>query len=89
MAFWPPFINHVFFSTPTVRIRKKANSTLFYEFKPISFCQDSYKIITKIMTNRFVSILAQPISTNQSGFIAGRVITDYILLAQRTFKTSG
>lgn len=41
------------------------------------------------MTNRFVSILAQPISTNQSGFIAGRVITDYILLAQRTFKTSG
>eukprot|EP00253_Pinus_taeda_P011568 PITA_11568 len=50
-------------------IPKKPNPLSFDQFKPISLCNSSYKIITKILTNRLKKILPSLISENQGGFV--------------------
>lgn len=52
------------------------------EFRPISLSNLSNKIISKLLCNRLVPILANIISPNQSGFVRGRSISEKIMLAQ-------
>ncbi|XP_058222888.1 uncharacterized protein LOC131332605 [Rhododendron vialii] len=51
------------------------------QFCPISLCNVSYKLITKILANRLRDILPSIILENQSAFVGGWQISNNILIA--------
>ncbi|GAU49883.1 hypothetical protein TSUD_408220 [Trifolium subterraneum] len=55
------------------------------DFRPISICNVTLKIITKTLTNRIKLVLPDVISYNQGAFIDGRLITDNTLMASDIF----
>ncbi|VVA36970.1 PREDICTED: reverse mRNAase [Prunus dulcis] len=65
---------------PKVAAPDKAN-----QFRPISLCNSSYKILSKILANRLKSILPLIISENQNAFLQERQIQDNIILAHEAF----
>jgi exonuclease III len=69
-------------------IPKEKGASNFNRFRPISLCNTSYKILTKIIANRLKTILPHIIPENQGGFIKGRHITDNILLVQEALHSS-
>ena len=62
-------------------IPKVSNASTLAQFRPISCINTTYKIISKIMTNRMVPIIQRLISSNQTAFLPGRLIGDNFLLA--------
>ncbi|XP_019154348.1 PREDICTED: uncharacterized protein LOC109150827 [Ipomoea nil] len=67
--------------TSIVILPKNANPETFADYRPISLCNFSSKIVTKLMVIRLASVLPRLLSPYQSGFVSGRSITDNILLA--------
>eukprot|EP00253_Pinus_taeda_P008074 PITA_08074 len=63
-------------------IPKDPNPQSFDQFRPISLCNVSYKIITKILASRIKKLLPSLISENQGGFVPKRHITDNLILIQ-------
>jgi len=51
-------------------------------YRPISLCNTSYKLVTKILIRRLKGILNDLISPEQGAFVPGRSISDKILVAQ-------
>ena len=71
-----PALNAIFLTL----IPKNEGVDLPNKFHPISLCNVIYKIITKVMANRLKLILASLISSEQSGFVEERQISDGIIL---------
>ncbi|KAG6466651.1 hypothetical protein ZIOFF_075555 [Zingiber officinale] len=69
-------------STTIVLIPKVDSAQRWQDFRPISLCNVSYKIISKLMAQRMASVIGKVISPTQSGFVPGRLISDNILMAQ-------
>jgi hypothetical protein len=62
-------------------IPKKAGAVDVKDFRPISLVGGVYKIISKVLANRFKSVLGKIISNSQNAFIGGRQILDSVLIA--------
>eukprot|EP00253_Pinus_taeda_P004331 PITA_04331 len=75
-------------STFLALIPKENQPTSFSRLRPISLCNSSYKILTKILATRLKPLLPSLISENQGGFMPNRHITDSILLVQEAIHSS-
>ncbi|KAA3454599.1 Retrovirus-related Pol polyprotein LINE-1 [Gossypium australe] len=74
-------------NTLIVLIPKKESPEDFSQFRPISLCSVLYKLVMKVIANRFKVIFPKLISQEQAGFIAGRNIVDNIILAQEVIHS--
>jgi hypothetical protein len=61
-------------------IPKKTDAMDVRDFRPISLVGGIYKIISKVLANRFKSVVGKIISNTQNAFIGGRQILDYVLI---------
>ncbi|KAA3453051.1 Retrovirus-related Pol polyprotein LINE-1 [Gossypium australe] len=74
-------------NTLIVLIPKKESPEDFSQFRPISLYSVLYKLVMKVIANRFKVIFSELISQEQAGFIAGRNIVDNIILAQEVIHS--
>lgn len=70
-----------------VLILKTDRSKDFSQFLLISLCTMMYKLVMKVIANRFKVVFPNFISPEQAGFIAGRNISDNIIIAQQVIHS--
>ncbi|WCJ40291.1 DNAse I-like superfamily protein [Euphorbia peplus] len=73
--------------TLLVLIPKKPMPETFSDLRPISLCNVAYKVITKIIANRLKPLMPQLVLPQQTSFVAGRNITDNIIIAQEAIHS--
>ncbi|KAA3471573.1 LINE-1 reverse transcriptase isogeny [Gossypium australe] len=74
-------------TTLIVLIPKKDYPEDFSQFRPISLCSVLYKLVMKVIANRFKVMFPNFISPEQAGFIAGRNISDNVIIAQEVIHS--
>ncbi|KAI0522556.1 hypothetical protein KFK09_004936 [Dendrobium nobile] len=72
--------------TIIILIPKILNLVMPSNYRPISLCQRTYKIVATILVNRRKKCLPRMISEEQVAFIRGRSISEHCLLAQEIFN---
>jgi hypothetical protein len=73
-------------STHICLIPKNPNPNTPSDYRPISLCSVTLKIITKTLANRIKKILPNLISPNHSAFIQGMLIIDNTIIAYVIFN---
>ncbi|GAA0148055.1 hypothetical protein LIER_42980 [Lithospermum erythrorhizon] len=73
-------------STVITLIPKCDGAMTWKQFRPISLCTFTNKIVTKLISTRLSAVLPKVILDFQTGFVRGRLIQDNILLAQELVK---
>jgi hypothetical protein len=81
------FLLKEFNHTNLALIPKIDNPSLVSHFRPISLINFNYKIISKILSNRFKPLLHKIVSPVQSAFLKGRSIHDNTILAHELFHS--
>lgn len=74
--------------TNLVLIVKKECPETPGDFRPISLCNVTYRIISKVLANRLKDVIPSLISKFQNAFVKGRNISDNIILAGEMLHTS-
>eukprot|EP00253_Pinus_taeda_P001784 PITA_01784 len=77
-------IHQITTSTQIALIPKKARAESFQDFRLISLCNITFKIITKIIAERIKVTLASFLSKDQHAFLRGRNILDAIANTQES-----
>lgn len=80
-------INSKVASTNIALIPKKDEAEPFLDYRPISLCIISYKIIAKIIAERIKDFLSTHISSEQHAFLKGRNIQDAVASTQEGLFT--
>ena len=62
-------------------IPKEPDATSIKKFRPISLLNCSFKIFTKVLTNRLNAVLNRLIASNQYAFLKGRFILESVVTA--------
>jgi hypothetical protein len=65
-------------------IPKEKDARTMNKFRPISLLNCSYKIFTKVLTNRIGSVADRLVASNQTIFIKGRYILESVVTAHET-----
>jgi hypothetical protein len=66
----PPGVNE----TTIVLLPQKDDPELLKDFRPISLCNDIYKVVSKCIVNRLRPLLQDLIGPTQSAFVPGWLI---------------
>lgn len=67
--------------TTVVLIPKIHEARTMSEYRPISLCNFSGKIVFKILANRLSVLLPNLVTEEQAGFVSGRNIAPHIIMA--------
>lgn len=68
-------------------ISKVYQPTEMTQFRPISLCNVLYKVIVKVIVNRFRTLLDDCINEAQAKFVPSRQIIDNVLIAYEIFHS--
>ena len=74
-------------NTNLVLIPKIKNPSTPKDYHPISLCNVSYKIISRVLANRLKVILPNIIDESRSAFVKGRMIYDNIMVAHESIHS--
>lgn len=68
-------------ATTLVLIPKFTNASTTADFRPISYLNTIYNVISKLLASRLLPVLMQVIAPHQSAFVPGRLLGENVLLA--------
>jgi len=80
-------IHQITSSTQIALIQKRVEADSFQDFRPISLCNITFKIITKIIAERIKVTLASFLTKDQHAFLKGRNILDAVANTQESLFT--
>lgn len=70
-----------------VLIPKEAQPPSIRSFRPITLCNVSLKIVTKMIVNRLKAVLKDIVAPNQASFIPGRQSIDNVIICQEVIHS--